>query len=184
MRRSLAVFGLTLLLSGGAVLIYLNNAGSGENQLNLMLRLSAWGALLIYLIVFVARPLKQLIKTPFSGRLLQNRRYFGVALAAVMTVHLALLLQVNEQAFNLGGAIVYALLFLMLLTSFDGAAAKIGSRNWRWLHKAGLYGLGIGYLGAIGRELLDAPLDPVYLALTVLMIAAITIRAMAYWKYR
>lgn len=184
MRKSLIVFGITLLLAGGSVLSYLSIAGTDSNQMNLMLRLSAWVALLVYLVVFVARPSSQLVRSPFNKKLLQNRRYFGVALAAVMTVHLVLLLIVNEQAFKLGGAIVYTLLFLMLVTSFDGAAAKVGPRIWRWLHKAGLYALGIGYLAAIGREFLRAPLDPVYLTLTLLMLVAITIRLAAFWKKR
>jgi sulfoxide reductase heme-binding subunit YedZ len=178
-RKSLIVFGFTLILAGGSVLSYLTVAGSDTMQMNLMLRLSAWTALLIYLLVFIARPMNQLVNAPLSSKLLQNRRYYGVALAAVMTVHLVLLLVVNEQAFKIGGAIVYALLFLMLLTSFDGAAARIGPRNWRLLHKAGLYSLGIGYATAIGREFLQAPLDPVYLTLTILMLVAIAIRVTA-----
>ena len=184
MRKSLTVFGIIVFLSGGFVLSYLYVAGTDADQLNLMLRFSAWTALLIYLLIFVARPLSQLVKSAFSTRLLRNRRYFGVALAAVMTIHLVLLLIVNEQAFKIGGAIVYALLFLMLLTSFDGAAAKIGPGNWRVLHKAGLYALGIGYASAIGREFLQAPLDPVYLVLTILMLAAIAIRVTAFVRCR
>ncbi len=184
MRKSLTVFGLILLLTAGAVLVYLYSAGAGDDQLRLMLRVSAWIALLIYLVVFVTRPLNQLVKSPFNKKLLQNRRYFGIALAAVMTVHLVLLLNVNEQAFNIGGALVFGLMFLMLFTSFDGAAARIGPRNWRVLHKVGLYALGVAYSASIGREIRQAPLDPVYLTLTILILAAIAIRATAFFKRR
>ncbi len=182
MRKSLSVFGIIILAAGGFVLSYLYVAGSDVDQMKLTLQLSAWTALLIYVAIFIARPVSQLVKSPFSSRLLRNRRYFGIALAAVMTIHLALLLTVNEQAFNIGGALVFGLMFLMLFTSFDGAAARIGPSNWRILHKVGLYALGTAYASAIGREFLQAPLDPVYLGLTVLMLAAIVIRIMAFLR--
>ncbi len=73
-------------------------------------------------------------------------------------------------------------MFLMLLTSFDGAATRIRPRNWRWLHKAGLYALGAGYFSSIGREFLNAPLDPIYLTLMVLMLTAIAIRITAFFR--
>lgn len=169
-----------MLLSGGLTLAYFQLAGTGEDNMHLVLRLTAWTALLIYLVVFVARPLNQLVKSPFNKKLLRNRRAFGIALAAVMTVHLIVLLIANEAPFNIPGATVYLLMFLMVMTSFDEAPGKIGPRNWRWLHKAGLYALGIGFFGAVGREFLLTPLDPVYLTLTVLMFFAIAIRVTAF----
>ena len=173
-----------MLLAGGPVLAYLMLVSSDEVHMRQMLRFTAWFAILIYMVVFAARPLNQLVGSTFSRTLLRNRRYVGIALAAVMTIHLVLLLIVNEQAFNIPGATIYLLMFLMLFTSFDGAPAKIGPRNWRVLHKAGLYGLGIAYLSSIGGALLKAPLDPVYLILTMLMLAAIAIRIAAFWKVR
>jgi DMSO/TMAO reductase YedYZ heme-binding membrane subunit len=183
-RKNLTVFGLSLLLAGGSVLTYFSSNGADEEHLRQMLRLSAWMALLIYLVVFVTRPLNQLVGSSFSRTLLRNRRYFGITLAAVMSVHLVLLLIVNDQAFKNVGPIVYVLLFLMLLTSFDSAPAKLGPRNWRLLHKTGLYGLGFAYALAVGGAFLKTPFDPVYLALTILMTAAITIRVAAFWKQR
>jgi sulfoxide reductase heme-binding subunit YedZ len=184
MRKSLMVFGLVTLLSGGTVLAYLWLVSSDEEQMRQMLRISAWAAILIYLVIFVARPLKQLVSSTFSRKLLRNRRYFGIALAAIMSVHLVLLLIVNEQALNLPGAAIFALMYLMLLTSFDSAPAKIGPRNWRILHKTGLYGLGVAYAQSIGRAFLKTPLDPVYLPLALLMSAALAIRIAAFMKTR
>jgi len=149
-----------------------------------MLRLTAWTAVLVYLVIFVARPLKQLNGSQASRALLKNRRYFGVALAAVMTVHLVLLTIVNDQPLNVPGAIIFVLLYLMLFTSFDSSPARLGPRNWRLLHKTGLYGLGIGYLSAVGGSFLKSPLDPVYLTLMILMLAAIGVRVSAYLKSR
>jgi len=183
-RKNAIVFGLTMLLVGGLTLIYFQIYGASEDNLFLALRLTAWAALLVYLLVFVARPLNQLTKSPFSKALLRHRRSIGIALAAVMTVHLVLLLIANAAPFNIPGAVVYLLMYLMVMTSFDSAPAKIGPRNWRWLHKAGLYALGIGLFSAVGREFLQTPLDPVYLVLTVLIVAAIGIRVTAFWKMR
>ena len=184
MRKNLAVFGLSMLLTGGLVLTYLWFVSTDEEHMRQMLRLSAWTAILIYLIIFVARPLRQLSGSPATKKLLKNRRYFGIALAGVMTVHLVLLLIVNEQAFNLPGAIVYGFMYLMLFTSFDASPAKLGPRNWRILHKTGLYALGIAYLGTVVGALLKAPLNLIYLTLTTLMLAAIAIRIAAFCKAR
>jgi len=184
LQKNLTVFVLAALIMGGPILAYLMLVSSDDEHMRQLLRFSAWTAVLIYLVVFIARPLNQLIGSPFSRTLLRNRRYVGIALAAVMTVHLFLLLIVNEQAFNIPGGIIYVLLFLMLFTSFDGAPAKIGTRNWRVLHKTGLYGLGFAYSLAIGSAFLETPLDPVYLTLTILMLAALAIRLAAFWKAR
>jgi DMSO/TMAO reductase YedYZ heme-binding membrane subunit len=173
-----------MLLVGGLTLIYFRVAGASEDNMLLSLRLSAWAALLVYLVVFVARPLNQLVTSPFSKRLLRSRRSTGIALAAIMTVHLILLLIANVAPFNIPGATVYLLMFLMVMTSFDSAPARMGPRNWRWLHKAGLYALGIGLFSAVGREFLQTPLDPVYLVLTILIMAAVAIRVTAFWKTR
>jgi len=184
MKKSLTVFGLTTLLAGGPVLTYLFISGTSEEHMSLMLRLSAWAALLVYLLIFVTRPLNQLASSPFTRGLLQNRRYFGIALAGVMIVHLVLLVIANEQPFKITGVVVYLLLLLMLFTSFDSAPAKLGPRNWRRLHKTGLYALGIAYFVSVGSAFLKTPLDPVYLPLTVLSMVAIAIRVAAFWKNR
>jgi len=101
-----------------------------------------------------------------------------------MIVHLVLLVIANEQPFKITGVVVYLLLLLMLFTSFDSAPAKLGPRNWRRLHKTGLYALGIAYFVSVGSAFLKTPLDPVYLPLTVLSMVAIAIRVAAFWKNR
>lgn len=184
MLKSLAVFLLGILLAGGAVLSFLGVAGSGSEQMHQVLRWTAWLAILIYLVIFVTRPLQQLRPSPFYRRLLRNRRYLGVSLAAVMTIHLVLLLIVNEQAFNIPGATVFALMYLMLLTSFDGAPARIGPRNWRLLHKAGLYALGAGFMNSIVGHLVREPRNPIYALISLLMLAAIAVRVAAFLKKR
>ncbi len=184
MRKNLTVFGLTTLLAGGSVVAYLWFTDSDEEHMRQMLRVSAWTAILIYLVVFVARPLKQLSGSPATRKLLRNRRYYGIALAAVMTVHLVLLLIVNDKALNFPGAVVYGLLYLMLFTSFDSSPARLGPRNWRILHKTGLYALGIAYFSTVVGAFLKSPLDPVYLTLVLLMLAAVAVRATAHWKGR
>lgn len=184
MQKNLATFGLAALLTGGPVLAWLTIAGSGEDNLRQVLRLSAWLAVLVYLLVFIARPLQQLSVSAFSKTLLANRRYVGIALAAVMTIHLVLLLVVNGLVLKVPGIIAYLLLYLMLFTSFDSARARLGARNWRMLHRTGLYVLGIAYLGTVGGAFIKAPLNPVYLTLTTLMVAALAIRITAYLKTR
>ena len=104
-------------------------------------------AFLVLLVVFVARPLRQLLRTPSTLALLRNRARIGLAFAGVHTGHLLLLVYrarefANFQlsvAENAIGAFVYALMFAMVVTTFRAPARAIGPRAWRVLHKTGLY---------------------------------------------
>ncbi len=96
---------------------------------------SARTAFLIYLIVFVARPLRQLFVTDMTAWLLRERRSFGLAFATVHLVHAALLVYFADTLAgfefrfpnDLIGGGVYLLIVLMVITSFDGPARTLGS---------------------------------------------------------
>lgn len=158
-------FGVSLPLAFACVL-YLKSAGVSDANLVVLLTLTARIAFLIYLLVFVARPLRQLLPTDLSKWLLAERRSLGIAFAAVHTVHLGLILTRHdvESLFDrplIGtafGATAYLLMYLMLLTSFDAPARRIGPKNWRRLHKTGLYFIGFVFFAT----LLPEPGEPVY----------------------
>lgn len=47
------------------------------------------------------------------------------------------------------GGTAYALMYLMLITSFDAPARAIGPKAWRILHKTGLYFLGLIFVATL-----------------------------------
>ncbi len=146
-RRTLIQFVASTALVSAAGLAYLNTAGWTDDNIRLLLRLTARLAFVVLMLVFVARPLRELIKTPLSLALLQNRKQIGVTFAGIHTAHMALIIyrarQVSDYEFsiadNLAGMFTYVVIYLMLITSFSGPARAIGPKAWRILHKAGLF---------------------------------------------
>ena len=190
--RNIAVYFLVMAAVAVPSIVIVAPDAMNESKLGLALRVSARLAFLIYLLVFVTRPLQQILPTALSKALFRNRRYIGISFAAVMTMHLALigwlLLFVVDEGRSLAsmtpGIITYTLVFLMLLTSFDAPARALGAKNWRRLHKAGLYWIGAIFSVALVPDVIDYPSDPVYLTIGVLMVLAVAIRVAAFVKHR
>ena len=178
------------IVLGAAILLMLAPAFEDESNVSLALRVSAQLAFVNYVIIFVARPARQLVSNGYTRLLLQKRPYLGVSLAAIMTVHLALIawwfifvLQERPPVLTLfAGGVAYLLILLMLITTYAEPARALGPRNWRRLHKTGLYFIGAVYFNALVRDVIAKPTDPVYLAIGVLMVIAITVRLAAYVK--
>lgn len=153
------LFGTSLPLAL-ACFLYLKSRGASDANLMLLLTLTARIAFMIYLLIFVARPLRQLLPNDVTKWLLRERRLLGIAFAAVHTVHLGLILTRHDLDSLLGrpligtavGATAYLLMYLMLLTSFDAPARRIGPKNWRRLHKTGLYFIGFVFLATLLPE--------------------------------
>ena len=148
-RRVLGTFLGTLALTLAASGVCLAVAGADEESLRLLLRLTARVAFVLLLFVFVARPLRELLRTPLTLGLLRNRALLGVAFAGVHTAHLALLV-LRVELFpdfdllvsrNLPGALTYLVMYAMLLTTFRAPRRALGPRAWRVLHKLGLFWL-------------------------------------------
>ena len=170
---------------------YLNVAGTSDDNIRLLLRLSARIAFLVLLVIFIARPLRQLFATPATAKLLRNRRLLGIAFAGIHTAHLSLILYRAEMIadFSLDiresllGGLTYVVIYLMFFTSFDATARAIGPRYWRLLHKVGLYWI----LAAFIPTLLPGSLDQlggINGILLLLTAVAITIRLAAFFAQR
>ncbi|MDX1508554.1 MAG: ferric reductase-like transmembrane domain-containing protein [Woeseiaceae bacterium] len=182
-----------ILLTGGATALFawlvLNRFDHDVDSVRTLLRLTARIAFFVYLIVFIARPLRQLFKTDTTKWLLKERRSFGLAFGAIMIVHLALIFYRAEidpefsvqPLESIPGMIAYSLLLLMMITSFNSTARALGPRRWRILHKTGLYWFGILFLATLlpaDRSLLFAPGQ---VGLYALAAAAVFIRLTAYF---
>lgn len=191
-KKNLAVFFVTLLLATLLSVGLLAATGVTDDNLRLVLSLTARIAFMIFLLVFIARPLRQLVRTDLTRRLLTERRSFGIAFAAVFTVHLGLIAYrfwtVPGLEYPLSSAVVggtaYLLAYAMLVTSFDGPARAIGPKAWRMLHKTGVYFIGAIFL----FTLLPEPGQPLVtmerLWFVILTSAAIIIRLTAYFAMK
>lgn len=190
--KNLVVFFLALLAVAAPMIVIVAPDAMDESNLGLALRVSARLAFLIYVLVFVTRPLLQIVPTPLTKALFRNRRYIGISFAAVMTAHLALiswlLLFVLDEGRSLTsllpGIVTYTLVFLMLLTSFDAPARAMGPKNWRRLHKTGLYWIAVIFGVTLVPDVIDYPSDPVYLGIGILMVVAISLRIAAFLRSR
>lgn len=177
----------TMLVASAVVLTILDKNGTDEATVVLTLRLTAFSSFLIYLLVFVARPLRQLLDSRLTRALKDNRRYFGIALAGSHTVHLMLIVNyvlgpgVPFQTLFIGG-VAYSFLYLMLITSFDAPAAAIGPVAWRRLHKAGLYWIGGTFTFTLGNNFIANPDSLVHQIVVAIILAAISVRVIAFLK--
>jgi len=189
-RTATAFIGATALTSIAAA-AYLAFAGVGDDSIRLSLRVSGRIAFVVLLVVFAARPLQQLLKAPWTGKLLRNRKLFGVAFAGIHTAHLGLiLLWINQLpdvgiSFekNLPGMFVYAFIFAMLITSFDGPARALGKKPWKALHKIGLFFLVASFTHSQLPQSIDQ-LELVNGLLIALAAVALVIRIAAFLANR
>lgn len=107
--------------------------------------------------------------------------------SSIIAVYLLLLALVGvpmpvliSPSFEDRSSTAYALMFLMAMTTFPAAARALGPRNWRRLHKTGLYFIGAIFVNALSGDIVEKPTDPYYLAAAILIVLAITIRATAF----
>jgi methionine sulfoxide reductase heme-binding subunit len=136
-----------LLLLGMSALI-LAQAGTGEVGLRTLIRATARTSLVLFGAAFTASSLRSLWRTPTTGWLLRQRRYFGLSFAFSHALHLLAILGLSlvlGDAFEIdavtlifgGGA--YVMIALMAATSSDRAYAWLGRHRWHLLHKVGVY---------------------------------------------
>ncbi len=180
---------VALTIAGSAV--YLLTSAVTDENISLLLRLTAWISFLLLLVIFVARPLQQLFNTPFTLSLLRNRALMGVIFAGVHTAHLGVIIyraqQVPEFEFTIAGnplgVLLYGTIYAMLITTFSNPRRAIGPKAWKVLHKAGLYFIFIGFVQTqLPRSLDD--LSTVNWWLMSLVILAILARLTAFFARR
>jgi hypothetical protein len=142
------VSGATSLVVVGAMLTAdLRQAASVSAMIQLSVRLAVpW----LYL-AFVASSLVLLVPGRFSRWLMRNRRIVGLCFAAGMAWQLVFILwlvlghwdyylEVAYSAYDLAEQLPgYLVLIAMTLTSFQPARGWLTARQWRILHKGGIY---------------------------------------------
>lgn len=188
-QRTAATFAGAMVLTCIASATYLLTTGIDDESIKLALRVSGRVAFAVLLLAFVARPLQQLLKAPWTAKLLRNRRQVGVAFAGIHTAHLGLILMRASHVPEFGnfvnapGAFVYTVIYAMLITSFSGPARAIGPKAWKVLHKLGIFVL----FGAFLDSQLPRSIEELELAnglLITMAAAALLIRIVAFLRRR
>jgi DMSO/TMAO reductase YedYZ heme-binding membrane subunit len=190
-RRTLIQFLTSTALVAAACVAYLATAGLADDNIRLLLRLTARVAFVVLLLVFIARPLRELIRTPLTLALLKNRKQLGVTFAGIHTVHMTLIFYRAQQvpdfefslASDLPGMATYVVIYLMLITSFSGPAKAIGPKAWRILHKTGLFLITSGFAQTQFPMSMDDFAD-VNWGLVGLLVFALLVRATAFFRKR
>lgn len=138
------LYASVLLVCGLLGFVHLRG-GAEADSLQLFARHTARVSFTYFLLVFVARPLKVLNGGDWGRRLARSRRQLGLAFALAHFIHLGALVSffvftetVPDPIAIAFGGLGYLLLAALTLTSNDQALRLLG-RNWRRLHRVGLY---------------------------------------------
>ncbi len=164
--------------------------GVGEDGVRVWIRATARMAGSLFLLAFVARPLRTFWRSDVTGWLLRNRRYLGASAAFVQLVHLSAITtlltrfpdayQINSVTLA-GGGLGFLLFFAMGLTANDASVAKLGWGNWTLLHRVGSswvwFVFTITFLGNVGTV-------PAYAAVVALFVAALALHVAAWLTTR
>jgi sulfoxide reductase heme-binding subunit YedZ len=135
----------------------------------------------LFLAAFLAAPLRRLAPNDATAWLLRNRRALGVSVGVVHAGHgvaiaryVALSGHETPTATLVAALLAYGFLAAMVATSFDATAAALGRRNWRRLHRTGLYYLWLVFGFTFGGS--AAAGDPVSTGYALAYLLALPVR--------
>lgn len=162
-----------------------------EESVRAVVRLTAQTSVLIFCFVFAASSLRAVWRSEFSGWLLRNRRYLGVAFAFSHAVHLVALIALAQVSAEFAasvspvtlifGGLGFAFIAALAATSNDRAVQTLGLANWRRLHKTGVYYLWFIFFQSYLPRALSSP---VYWIPTGLLLVALGVRFYVWQRSR
>lgn len=141
----------------------------------------------LFLPVFIARPLVDLLGAQAAGSLLRNRSGIGLALAGNHHVHMVLLtiylLREGAKAadfYTNPGLYIYVILIAMNVTSFPRIARAMPKPAVRWIHLIGLYALAVAFFETlILSQLLGEETGSFRITYAIIFFVCIAIRTAA-----
>jgi DMSO/TMAO reductase YedYZ heme-binding membrane subunit len=135
-----------------AMIVAMSNADlSSGPGISAMIQLSVRCAVPLLYFAFAASSIQALFPGPFGRWMLRNRKYIGLSFAAAMAWQGFFILwlvtihgdyYVNEVYVlrdAIEGVVGYVFLFAMTLTSFRFGRKHLTPKQWKWLHKSGIY---------------------------------------------
>ena len=145
--------GLGLVIAAAVWLGVALTHSPGADSLHFLNRWLVRVSLPFFMLAFSASSWARLWPSPFTRRLLRERRGFGLAWAAIHLTHAAAILVLFESTDEtrdaltlVAGGFGFVLTLAMALTSTDAAVRRLGSQNWQLLHRFGIRYLMFIYL--------------------------------------
>ena len=152
-------------------------------------RWTARTAVFVFLVTFLASSMVRLWPSDLTKAIMRRRRQWGLGFAIAHSIHLAAL-AVNVLVYRprpweslIAGAIAYAMIYIMAITSTNAVQRKLG-KWWRYIHKFGIYY--IWFIFTASYSLRATGDDPAYYLegriMTPVMFATLLIRIWAWYK--
>jgi hypothetical protein len=144
---------ITVPISLLMVLAMLRADLASAEEISSLIQLSVRCAVPLVFVAFAASSLQVVFPGSFSRWLLRNRKFVGLCFAAAMAwqaLFIAWLTSIHTDYYvnevyvlsdAVEGLIGYAFLIAMVLTSFKFGRSRLSPRQWRLLHKGGIYWL-------------------------------------------
>lgn len=171
-----------------ALLIGLSAGGDPVEDWQLAARYTARTSFLIFILVYCARPIDQLVRSRLTHSLMRRRRWLGLGFALSHAVHLVTLLialrvsATTPDALTLvGGGISYALILALALTSKNALQRRLG-RGWKRLHLLAMHWLWIVFFFDYVTRIFVGDLRVVGLIGSSVALAAALIRLLAWLR--
>ena len=135
-----------------------------------VIRWTARTSVVLFVLVYAARPLVQLRPSPAAKALLAQRKWLGLGFAVSHGFHLAGIVWLaspdvgafvrSQKPTILAAVATFVFLGIMAVTSIESVKRAMSARTWRRLHWIGLQlawlSFASTYVGAIGAHLLYA----------------------------
>jgi DMSO/TMAO reductase YedYZ heme-binding membrane subunit len=181
-----------IAIAVGAMCAAIVNAVSpAEDAAGAMIRWTARTSLVLFALVYVARPLVQLRPAPATKALLARRKWIGLGFATSHGFHLAGILWLASHDFGafvrgqeptiLVAVATFVALGMMTVTSIESVKRATPARTWRGLHWTGLQlawlAFAATYAGAIA-------VHPLYAVPAAILLGAAAIRIAAWVRKR
>ncbi|MFK7734356.1 MAG: hypothetical protein AB8B48_22220 [Pseudomonadales bacterium] len=189
-QQGLLMLSIGVFLAIAAAYFGLVNAQDGAIGHEVALRWTGRLAFFVFLIPFVASPLRTLVKSDFTAMLVRIRRSAGIAYGGMQSVHLLIItaaIKASETnpfdvpTLVVGGAGL-GLAILMMLTSFDVPAKMLGAKAWKVLHRTGFYVFAFVYFFDFVIKPFEVGLPAEYWPFMALTVAAFALRFAAWQK--
>jgi DMSO/TMAO reductase YedYZ heme-binding membrane subunit len=180
-----------------AVLTAITLTTSGIEKQGIIEWLDATGraGMITFTAAFIASPLHKLFPSPVSRWLLKNRRFLGISFGFQHLVfHLPAVIwflviaKVPIDAIISGG-VGFAVVIPMLITSFQAPMKWIGPRNWKILHRTGMFYLMFVFImsfwpGISGNPSLSESYLINYAAFELTLLIAVFLRIVAFIRQK
>lgn len=156
-----------------------------------MVRAGGRVSFLLFLPIFVARPLHELFPSSFTAKLLRNRGGLGLMLLGVQIAHMSLVITLFAVSpvpplppiVVFGGVVAVSLVAIMGITSFKSVTDRLPKKLVRGVHIYGILYLIFGvFFYDIILSIFTKPATLLYVAFALLYYAALGLRIAAYMK--